>query len=175
MTSGPVISLGGEHVRRIGLLVILGSLTVLALALNAGTSQATAPSGSSAPFTYRATIQPHHVDSDDFKLFQKNPEDVVMRELTFALGGNSGWHSHPGPVYVLVTQGTLTNYQASDPTCTGQQISAGQGFVELPGQVHIVRNEGTTPVVLVATFLDVPVGVPGGFRIDAPNPGTCPF
>ena len=159
--------------RRIGLLSLLGSLGILTLVIGSGTSLATAPSGFGAPFTYRATVDPYHFQSNDFKVDQKNPQDVVVRQLTIAPGGNSGWHSHPGPVYVLVTQGTLTNYNAEDPTCTGTTISAGQGFVEPPRNVHIVRNEGTTTAVLVATFVDVPVG--GSFRIDAPRPGNCPF
>jgi quercetin dioxygenase-like cupin family protein len=160
--------------RRIALLGIIGSLVVLAVVIGAGTSLATAPSGVGAIFTYRATVQPYHVDSNDFKIFQKNEEDVVMRQLTFAPGSNSGWHSHPGPVYVIVTQGSVVNYHADDPSCTGAKISAGQGFVETPGDIHMVRNEdATTTAVLVVTFTDVPVG--GAYRLDAARPGNCPF
>jgi quercetin dioxygenase-like cupin family protein len=160
--------------RRFGLLAAVGSIGILFLVMNASTTFATPPSGSGAPFTYRATVQPYHVDSNDFKIFQKNAEDVVMRQLTFAPGGNSGWHSHPGPVYVIVTQGSVVNYHADDPTCTGEKVSAGQGFVETPGDIHFVRNEdATTTAVLVATFTDVPVG--GAFRLDAARPGNCPF
>lgn len=160
--------------RRIGLLAILGSIAVLAVVLNAGTSMATGSTGFGAPFTYRATMQPHHVHSNDFTVVQKHPEDVVMRELTIAPGGNSGWHTHPGPVYVLVISGSVVNYHADNPTCTGKKIAAGQGFVETPGDIHLVRNEDPKITgVLLATFLDVPVG--GKFRIDAPVPGNCPF
>lgn len=76
-------------------------------------------------------------------------------------------------MYVLVTQGTLTNYQGDDPTCTGVKAPAGQGFVEPALHVHIVRNETTAPAVVVVTFINVPVG--GAFRLDAPAPGNCPF
>ena len=38
---------------------------------------------------------------------------------------------------------------------------------------HIARNEGTTPVTVVRTYLNVPPG--GSQRIDAPAPGNCPF
>ena len=159
--------------RRIVSLAVAGCLTVLVVMLNAGASQATAPSGSGATFTYRATVDPYHFDSNDYKVLQKNPQDVVMRQITIASGGDTGWHFHPGPTFVLVVQGTLSNYQANDPTCTAARYSAGQGFVEPPGQVHIARNEGSTTVTLVVTFLDVPVG--GAFRLDAPRPGNCPF
>ena len=160
--------------RRIGMLAAVGSVGILFLVMNASTTLATPPSGFGASFTYRATVQPYHVDSNDFKIFQKNAEDVVMRQLTIAPGGNSGWHSHPGVVYVIVTQGSVVNYHADDPSCTGTKFSAGQGFVESEGDIHIVRNEdATTTAVLVVTFTDVPVG--GAFRFDAARPGNCPF
>src|SRR5436190_23090887 len=31
---------------------------------------------------------------------------------------SSGWHTHPGPSLVIVTQGTVTEYRGDDPTCT---------------------------------------------------------
>jgi quercetin dioxygenase-like cupin family protein len=160
--------------RRIAQLGTLAGLAVVALVMNAGTTLATPSTGFGAPFTYRATVQPLHIDSNDFKIDQKNPEDVVVRELTIAPGGSSGWHSHPGPVIVLIVQGTVVNYDASDPTCTGTTIVAGQSYLETPGDVHEVRNEDpTTTAVLIATFLDVPVG--GMFRLDAAQPTNCRF
>jgi len=163
--------------RRIARLVILSCLVALILAMGATTSLATTPSGSSAQFTYRATLDPYHFDSNDFKIFQKDRQDIVMRQLTLAPGGSAGWHFHPGPSFVIVTQGTLSLYQASDPTCTAQRFGPGEGFVEAPGEdhVHIARNEGTTPLVIVITFLDVPIGRP--FRLDAPapQPDNCSF
>ncbi len=159
-----------KRVLSIAILSCLGALIVL---LNAGSTLATAPSGSTASFTVRAPLAPYHFDSNDFKVFQNGNEDVVMRQLTVAPGGSTGWHSHPGPTIVIVQQGTVSLYEASDPTCTAQTFAAGQGFVEGPGDVHISRNEGTTPFVMLITFLDVPIG--GAFRIDAPTPGNCPF
>ena len=152
---------------------ILGCLGILVALMNAGTTLATAPSGSTANFTARAPLAPYHFDSNDFKVFQRDREDVVVRQLTMAPGSTTGWHSHPGPAIVIVKQGTLSFYEATDPTCTAQAFTAGQGFVEAPGDVHIARNEGSTPVVLLITFLDVPVG--GAFRLDARSPGNCPF
>jgi quercetin dioxygenase-like cupin family protein len=159
--------------RRIGLLAILGSLAILAIVMNAGTSLATTPSGSTANFTYRATLPPLHSDSNDYKVFQRNSEDIVMRELTISPAGDSGWHFHPGPTYVIVAQGTDTLYEANDPTCTAHNYGPGEGFVEQAGDIHISRNEGTSNLVLFVTFTDVPVH--GAFRLDAPRPGNCPF
>lgn len=159
--------------KRIATLGILACLAILAVVLGSGTSQATAPSGFTPNWTYRGTIPPLHSDSNDYKVFQVNSEDVVMRQLTVVPGGTSGWHSHPGPTYVLVVQGTDSLYEADDPTCTATNYGPGSGFVELAGDVHVSRNEGTTNLVLLVTFMDVPVG--GAFRLDAPRPGNCPF
>jgi len=159
--------------RRISIVAILGGLAIVGAVIGARTALATPPSGVGATFTARATLERYHFDSNDFKIFQKDREDIVMRELTIAPGGNGGWHSHPGPSYVIVTQGTVSLYHGDDPTCTAQRFGPGEGFVEGPGDVHIPRNEGTTVATLLVVFLDVPVG--GAFRIDAPSPGTCPF
>ena len=159
--------------RRITSAGIVIAVVALVMVLGADTSTATTAKGVTPNFTYRAAIAPNHFDSNDFKMFQKNSEDVVVRELTFAPGGDGGWHSHPGPAYVVVIQGTLTNYQGDDPTCTGVKISAGEGFVEPALHVHIARNETSAPAVVVATLLNVPVG--GAYRIDAAPPGNCPF
>jgi quercetin dioxygenase-like cupin family protein len=159
--------------KRIATLAVLGCLGVLIAVLYAAPIQATAPSGAGGTFPYRATIAPYHFDSDSYKVFQKDPQDVVMRQITISPGGDTGWHFHPGPTFIVVIQGTLSFYQGNDPTCTAARYSAGQGFVEAPGDVHIARNEGTQTVIAEVTFLDVPVG--GAFRLDAPVPGNCPF
>ena len=66
----------------------------------------------------------------------------------------------------MVKAGTLTLYYADNPD-VGVDYSAGTGWVEEPGRVHIARNNGDTEVELDA-FLLVPQGAP--VRIDAPAP-----
>ena len=102
-------------------------------------------------------------------------QDTVMQQITIAPGGNTGWHSHPGPVVVLVKSGALTFYDGDDPTCTARTYSAGQAFIDSgQGHVHIARNQSTTEnLELWATYFDVPAG--GAFRLDRPDPGNCIF
>jgi len=101
-----------------------------------------------------------------------NAQQTVVQKITIAPGGNTGWHSHPGPVVVVIEKGTMSFYDAEDPTCTVRTYTAGQVFIDSgQGHVHIARNEGFENLVLLATYFDVPVG--GLFRIDAPNPGNC--
>jgi len=99
------------------------------------------------------------------------PSDVHVTINTVAPGGYSGWHTHPGPSFVVVKSGTATLYDGDDPTCTPRVIEQGGWFTDPgSGHVHIVRNE--TPVNLVlAAFQIVPAGEQR--RIDAPSPGFC--
>ncbi len=101
-----------------------------------------------------------------------NAQEVVVQQIIVSPDGQTGWHSHPGPVVVLIKSGEMSFYDSEDPTCTVRISSAGQTFFDSgQGYVHIARNEGNTNLELWATYFDVPVG--GAFRIDAPNPRGC--
>ena len=107
----------------------------------------------------------------------RNAGDTVVQQITFAAGGFSGWHSHPGPAVVLIKPGELTFYDGEDESCTGRTFSAGQALID-PGQghVHFALNQGTTPTEVWVTYFDVPAGTGSmGVRDDAPAPGNCPF
>jgi len=113
------------------------------------------------------------VHTRDLKLSTRDEVQVVTQTITIAPAGHTGWHSHPGPVFVTIAAGTMTFYEADDPTCSAGTYQNGDSFVDRGGgHVHIARNEGGVDLVLYATYL-VPVGAP--IRTDAPNPGVCPF
>ena len=100
--------------------------------------------------------------------------DVVTQTITFDPGGQSGWHTHPGPVFISVIEGTMTFYEGDDPDCQPLVVSAGHGFVDgqTDGHAHIARNEtGQQATNLVTYFLPPGAAV----RTNAPNPGNCPF
>lgn len=101
-------------------------------------------------------------------------QDTVIQQIIIGPGGSTGWHSHPGPVVVLVRAGELTFYSSEDPTCTPRTYSAGEAFIDSgQGHVHLARNLSSQNVELWATYFDVPPG--GPFRLDAANPGNCGF
>jgi len=103
-----------------------------------------------------------------------NAHETVIQQIVIAPGGQTGWHSHPGPVVVLIKSGQMSFYDGDDPTCTVRTYSAGEAFVDSgQGHVHIARNEGSENLEIWATYFDVPPG--GMFRIDAPSPGNCSF
>ena len=113
------------------------------------------------------------IHTADLKLSTRDDVQVVTQTITIGPGGHTGWHSHPGPVFVTIASGTMTFYDADDPTCSPGTYATGDSFVDRGGgHVHIARNEGAVNLVLYATYL-VPVGAP--IRTDVPNPGTCPF
>jgi quercetin dioxygenase-like cupin family protein len=102
----------------------------------------------------------------------RGASDAYVRHLTIAPGGDTGWHSHPGPAFVLISAGTASLYFADDPTFTPEVYPAGTGFVVEGGDVHIFRNEGDTNLELTVLLL-VPHGAPP--RIDEPAPPGAPF
>jgi len=86
-------------------------------------------------------------------------------QFTIVPGGHTGWHSHPGPVFVMITSGTMTIYHEDDLT-TPVLYPAGTGFVDY-GHAHIAGNAGEVDLKLVAFFL-IPQG--SNPRIDEPQP-----
>jgi len=135
------------------IVIILAGVLLFAPLTLAGEAWATPPSGATSTTLGRISLGPYHETSPS---------------------GSTGWHSHPGPAFIVVTQGTLTVYDGNDPACTPHQYGQGSGFFDPGfGHVHIARNEGSTPVTVVQTYLNVPPG--GSPRIDAPAPGNCPF
>jgi quercetin dioxygenase-like cupin family protein len=97
--------------------------------------------------------------------------DLYVLHYTIAPGGHTGWRSSPGLLLVTVTSGQATEYHGDDPHCTPFVHEAGTGFTEGAGQVHIIRNEGSSDLEIVGVVL-VASGQP--FRTDEADPGNCP-
>jgi quercetin dioxygenase-like cupin family protein len=98
----------------------------------------------------------------------RGDSDVYVTEVTFQPGGQTGWHSHPGPSLITVIEGTLTVYKAD---CTSTTYSAGESFTDIGcGEVHNVVNETAAEAKDVAVQI-VPHGAPR--RIEVDDPG-CP-
>ena len=100
--------------------------------------------------------------------------DIAVQRITFAVGGHSGWHRHPGPVFIQVLSGEMTFYEADDPLCEPIVRDVGQGYLDLGEHGHIARNEGDVPAENLVVYLAPPAPAP--LRIDVtPAPGNCPF
>src|SRR5215471_21783250 len=155
-------------------LVLSASLACTGIALATPGDQETEIVGRSSVGPVETGPGAFSVNSDNIQLTLDKATDVVVNHSTMAPGGTSGWHSHPNVVFVTLTEGTLTVYDADDPKCTSYVVHAGEGFVEPIDHVHIVRNESPTDrASWYATHIGVPTGV--STRTDEPSPGNCPF
>jgi quercetin dioxygenase-like cupin family protein len=98
----------------------------------------------------------------------RGDSDLYITQNTLQAGGQTGWHTHPGPSMVTVTQGTITAYHDD---CTFETYSAGDSFTDLGcGDVHNLRNETGAVAKTVAVQI-VPHGAMR--REDRGDPG-CP-
>ena len=80
----------------------------------------------------------------DFLAQAKPGMDMIIRTFDYLPGSTTGWHTHPGPVFINVISGTVTFYELDDPTCTPKVVTAGQGYVDTC-HGHIGRNETGQP------------------------------
>ena len=107
-----------------------------------------------------------HLNADRIKFQTKDATDVVVQEIKQDVGGDSGWHSHPGFVVGIVKSGTVSITVG----CTTTTYLTGQTFLETGNTPTIARNASSTdPLVVEATYF-VPKGV--ATRRDA-NPPSC--
>jgi quercetin dioxygenase-like cupin family protein len=159
-------------------LSLLAAAALVSLAAFVAMTEASPPSGVTATVLSRGTFPSFNVRSHpvgpifDFRAHSVEPIDIVVRRHDYSPGAATGWHQHPGPIFITVTQGQLTYYEWDDPTCTPHVVTAGHGFVDT-GSGHLVRNETDQPAEDISV-ITAPVG--GAFRTElpAPNP-NCGF
>lgn len=99
--------------------------------------------------------------------------DIAVANIVVVPDGTSGWHSHPGPVLVVVKTGAVTFYRAgSHGTCSHVTYHAGAAFIEPGGEVGLAKNTGSIEATVTATYF---VPADAALRIDQPAPGgNCP-
>ncbi len=153
----------------VGAALLTGMVTGLAVATpGTGITSANLSVGRFGKIDVKTETETHEVE-----LRTKGASDVYVVSNVFVPGGNSGWHTHPGPSLITVKSGTITAYDGDDPGCTPHVYVAGTGFVDPGGDhEHILRNEGTVAAETIAVQL-LPAGATR--RIDAPDPGNCSF
>lgn len=154
-----------DSVRSRAAIIAVGA-SVVVTAAGAAVAGATPSFGSVSVVLARGLVtEDTKINTKAIKLKTSAPYEIVTQTVTIQPGGTSGWHGHPGPVFVAVKTGTVTVYDAS---CVPRRYSAGQGFVE-GTEPAVVRNEGATVSESYATLL-VPSGSPA--RLDSPS--LCP-
>jgi quercetin dioxygenase-like cupin family protein len=142
--------------KRLGVVVAAAALAAAApaAALVRHDDAPAGPSGVHITPLSHATLAPDvRAVGQGIRIRTTGPKDMLVTSITVDPGGSFGWHTHPGPVLVSVSSGTLTLYEPARRGCTHETVTAGHGFIEGGGDVHLARNEGSTPVELNATFL----------------------
>lgn len=82
------------------------------------------------------------------------PAIVAVHHFTFDPGARAGWHTHPGPAWIVVSKGEMAFYDADGCRTV---YPAGSAVMEQAGRVHEPRNETTEPLEFYVTFV-VPPG-----------------
>jgi quercetin dioxygenase-like cupin family protein len=85
---------------------------------------------------------------------------AVQVQVTIAPVGREGRHVHAGPLLIYVMAGEEVLELKDKPT---KIIKAGESFLVEPGLVHEGFNKGTTPLVVLGTFIspkDKPLTTP---------------
>jgi quercetin dioxygenase-like cupin family protein len=150
-------------------------LGVIGVAVPLGSVQATPGSGTSLENFGRATVDPFHINQPpDFLIQSKSEKEVAIQKVTISPGGHTGWHTHPGPILAVVTEGQIKHTRFTEKEGCVERVfgpgEAEQAFIEVPNQVHMARNEGDVDAVLYIARLNIPVG--GEITDSSPgNPG----
>jgi quercetin dioxygenase-like cupin family protein len=145
---------------------VVFAVALLLLVLNAAPGAATPSAGVITTPLARGT----DVSAGTIPLQQGT--DIAVSQITIQPAGSSGWHMHPGGAIVVVKQGEVTVYRSEGSQCEATTYTAGQAFIERPGEVHDAVNTGSVPYVAFATYPRVAPGA--ATKIDMPDPGTCP-
>ena len=154
------------------------ALIGLALTVILGTAHATPPAGQSTEMLAKGTTAdslllkaqgtfPNQA-AHPWRGTYKAPWDVTALRITLPPGASTGWHRHPGPGFMVVTQGAVTLY-AND--CTKTTYSKGQAYVEVPGLVNFVRNDGSESAAFVGAFV---VPSTASLHLDVASPPCNP-
>jgi quercetin dioxygenase-like cupin family protein len=108
----------------------------------------------------------------EVELKTEGQSDLHVVRNSIAVGGQSGWHRHPGPSLITVTLGEITAYESSDPLCTPRVYRAGEVFIDHGDHAHLLKNESGAPAETVAVQFLADASTR---RIDEPQPNNCSF
>lgn len=151
--------------------IMLSTVAALAIAMMAvAVVHATPPSGQHATTPLIGTLESSGlINTDRIKLQTKDATDVATYSVTYDPGGFSGWHTHPGVLFVTVQSGAVLRTVG----CSTVAYGVGQTFVESDEQaVGAVANASAVdPAVLSVTQI-VPHG--SARRVDAADAPVCP-
>jgi len=139
--------------RKLKLFVVI-VIGIVGAAAYGGTVLATPPSPGTS-FTLLAPVAQFgeiktKAKSGDWKaeIKTKGVSALHLTEITIPAFGNGGWHSHPGPSFIIVKSGTISFYDGDDPTCTAQVVGSfrsGRRRAHRPQRIQRTSGRGCGP------------------------------
>ncbi len=121
------------------------AMVAVAFAVPHGTKPTAPVAGQQPPATPNKTLYTFTLDS----LSVSGGYGLIQQTLAFAPGSQTLKHTHGGPGVITVIQGQITLSRDG----VEMTYSAGDSFTETPGQQLQAFNRGTTPLIVVATFV----------------------
>ncbi|MGE2722627.1 cupin domain-containing protein [Mycolicibacterium celeriflavum] len=95
------------------------------------------------------------------------PTTLYVQNLVLAPESSSGWHTHPGPEYSVITGGEVTLQTAGG--CAPAVFGAEQAIFVPAGVPHVVSNKGTEHAAATVTYT-----VPADRAVRDDAPAACP-
>jgi quercetin dioxygenase-like cupin family protein len=93
------------------------------------------------------------------------PAKITAVEITLVPGQQTGWHTHPVPLFGYILQGELT----VDYGPKGKRVyRQGEGLAEAMNEPHDGRNTGTGALRILAVFVGAD-GVPNTVAAPVPS------
>jgi quercetin dioxygenase-like cupin family protein len=149
--------------------ILIAAIGLAAVAILGVTAWASTGGGFTGTSQVRGTMSGDvHLNTDRIKFQTKDDIDVVGQTTTYARGGFSGWHTHPGFVLVIVESGAITLQVG----CTTNTYSVGQAFHESGDTPIMARNLGEAPAVVRITYV-VPKGSPVRTEVPLSQAPVC--
>lgn len=137
--------------------VLLGALVVPSLAVTPINVEPLTPR-STLPDAVAAQVRIKEPNGATTTINMPGLSNVVTARITVQPGAMFPWHTHAGPVLVIIAQGALV-YVAED--CSEQAYVAGEAFMDAGhGHVHSAVNRTAGETILYATFLQAPATGP---------------
>jgi quercetin dioxygenase-like cupin family protein len=149
------------------ILVAGGLLALTVPAWSAELAAAAAPSEARpAPLTQRVLLSSATTVTGQPFHYPQGAAHVTAVEITLAPGQETGWHTHPVPMFGYILAGELT----VDYGPLGKRVyRAGDALVEAIDEAHNGRNSGQVPTRILAIVAGAS-GTPGSLPAQPPTP-----
>lgn len=128
----------------------IGTWAALALAATAGYY-----AGSASARTKAISLQPllkteKTISGQTIAYPQNAPAQITAAVVTLAPGAQTGWHTHPVPLFGYVLEGEIRVDYGNN---TIRTYRAGDALIEAIDQPHDGHNRGSVPAKILSVFI----------------------